>query len=68
MDWAATEYEGKLKVVKLDIDKAEPLVKKYDLHGLPTFAIFRGGEAYGVKEGAMGKGELNEYIIKHAAF
>lgn len=62
------EYEGKLKVVKLDTEVATGIVKKYDLHGLPTFAVFRDGEAYGIKEGAMGKGELNEYIIKHAAF
>lgn len=66
MDWAATEFEGKLKVVKVDTDKNESFVKDYNIHGLPTFAVFKKGEPFGIQEGAMGKDGLETYIMKHA--
>lgn len=66
MDWAASEFDGKLKVVKVDTATDDLLVKEYGIHGLPTFAVFKQGEAFGVKEGAMGKGALEDYILKYA--
>lgn len=66
MDWAASEFDGKLKVVKVDTGEDDKLVKDYNIHGLPTFAVFKQGEAFGIKEGAMGKVALEEYIIKYA--
>lgn len=66
MDWAAAEFDGRLKVVKIDTEKHERFVNEYAIHGLPTFAVFRAGEALGVQEGAMGKKDLDEYIRKHA--
>lgn len=65
MDWAASQYDGKLKVVKVDTDANEKFVKEYGIHGLPTFAVFKEGVAYGVQEGAMGKDGLEKYIASH---
>lgn len=65
MDWAASEYEGKLKVVKLDTEKYDAFVGRYGIHGLPTFAVFKQGEAFGVQEGALGKEGLKSYILQH---
>lgn len=65
MDWAASEYAGKLKVVKVDTDLNTVVVKEYGIHGLPTFAVFRDGQPSAVQEGAMGKQGLLDYIVKH---
>ncbi len=62
MVWAATEYEGKLKVVKVDTENAPNLIKNYKINGLPTLAVFKKGEAYAVTEGAVGKKSLIKYI------
>lgn len=66
MDWAASAFEGKLKVVKIDTNVNESFVTKYQVYGLPTFAVFVDGEAKGIQEGAMSKSVLTEYIKKHS--
>lgn len=66
MDWAASAFEGKLKVVKIDTAINESFVTKYQVYGLPTFAVFVDGEAKGLQEGAMSKSVLTEYIKKHS--
>lgn len=65
MDWAAIEFEGQMKVVKINTDTNDTFVKRFKITGLPTFAVFKAGEANGLKEGAMGKVELGKYISQH---
>ena len=65
MDWAAIEFEGIVKVAKVNTEDDDTFVKKYGIHGLPTFAVFKDGVAYGVQEGAMGKMGLEGYLRKH---
>lgn len=62
MDWAAKEYDGKMKVAKVDTEGASNLVKEYRINGLPTLAVFKSGQAYAVQEGAVGKKGLIKYI------
>lgn len=66
MDWAANEFAGKLKVAKVDTDENASFVQKYNIHGLPTFAVFKNGKATGIREGAMGKVGLESYILEYA--
>jgi thioredoxin 1 len=40
----ADEYEGKLKVGKLDIDASPPIAAKYGIRSVPTVLVFRGGQ------------------------
>lgn len=65
MDWVANEFEGQVKVVKVDTDKNDSFVGTYNIHGLPTFAVFKEGKATGIKEGAMGKAVLENYILEY---
>ncbi|CAN8062328.1 unnamed protein product [Agarophyton chilense] len=65
MDWAASEFDGDLKVVKVDTDKNDRFVSEYAIRGLPTFAVFKKGNVYGLREGAMGKEELERYIVEY---
>jgi thioredoxin 1 len=40
----ADEYEGKIKVGKLDIDESKQIARKYDVRSVPTVMVFRGGQ------------------------
>lgn len=40
-------------------------VKKYKVHGLPTFMVVKNGEVLNIQEGAMGKAKLYEYVHTH---
>lgn len=65
MDLLATDLAGKLKVVKIDTEQYPTFVKKYKVHGLPTFMVVKAGEVINIQEGAMGKAKLIEYVHTH---
>lgn len=44
MDQLAGEYEGRAKVVKLDLDQNKDLAKKYGVRSIPAVLIFKAGE------------------------
>lgn len=41
------EYEGRLKTIKLDIDKAQATAQQYEIQSIPTLQFFYKGEAIG---------------------
>ena len=45
VDEIATQYEGKLRVVKVDADANAQVMQQYGVLGLPTLMLFKGGEA-----------------------
>jgi len=59
----ATEYKGKLKVCKLNIDDSPKAACDYEVMGIPTLVIFKDGKAVKRITGALSKVEL-EAIIK----
>lgn len=44
IDKLAEDYDGKVKVVKLDIDDAPEVTQEFGIRGVPTFVFFRDGE------------------------
>ncbi|MBD2168216.1 thioredoxin [Calothrix membranacea FACHB-236] len=44
MEQIAQEYQGSVKVVKVDVDSNKPLFKKFGLRGIPAVLIFKDGE------------------------
>ena len=44
VDQIATEYEGKIKVGKLDADAHPDVLMKYGIMSIPTLILFKGGE------------------------
>lgn len=58
----AKEYEGKIKVGKVNIDEELELAQKYRVASIPTFIIFKDGEAKNTYIGAMSAAELTEKI------
>ena len=62
LDEIAGEYQGKLKVTKLNIDENSGTPPQYGIRGIPTLMIFKNGSAAATKVGALSKGQLAEFI------
>ncbi|MCA9711109.1 MAG: thioredoxin [Myxococcales bacterium] len=64
----AHEFDGKLKVVKLDIDSNPNTPAKYGIRGIPTLLVFKGGELVDKLVGNPGsKKKVAELVEKHVA-
>jgi len=55
MEELASEYEGKLKVGKLDVDTARETAIKFGIQNIPTVMLFQNGEPVGRIVGARSK-------------
>ena len=44
VDDIAEDYEGKLRVYKVDVDEAPEIARNYGIMSIPTFLFFKGGE------------------------
>ena len=58
----APEYEGRLKIAKLNIDENTSTPSKYGVRGIPTLMIFKNGEVAVTKVGALSKSQLITFI------
>jgi len=61
----AKEYDGKLKVGKVDVDSNQQTSMQYGIRSIPTLLIFKGGKVVDQLVGAVPKKMLAEKIIKH---
>ena len=62
LEEVATEYEGKLKVAKLNIDENPHTPTNYGIRGIPTLIIFKNGVVEATKVGAVSKSQLTAFI------
>ena len=58
----ASEYDGKLKIAKLNIDENDATAPKFGIRSIPTLMIFKGGNVEATKVGALSKTELAAFI------
>ena len=58
----AAEYEGRIKVAKLNIDENPNTPRQHGIRGIPTLMIFKGGKVEGTKVGALSKSQLTAFI------
>ena len=58
VDELALELNGKLKVVKVNVDDAQELAMKYSIMSIPTLLVFKNGEIATQMVGAMPKVQL----------
>lgn len=65
VDQLADEYQGKAKVVKLDIDESPNTAAKYKIRGVPTILVFKGGEVVSQQVGMAPKTVLASMIDKN---
>jgi len=61
----ATEYRGKLKVVKVDVDDAPQVATKYGVQGIPTLMVFKNGEVVERLTGGYPKAIILQKVKPH---
>ena len=62
LDDLAEQYEGKVKIAKVDVDVNKDIPAKFGIRGIPTLILFKNGEAAATKVGAVSKAQLVEFI------
>ena len=63
----AKEYDGKLKVGKLDVDSNPEVSMKFGIRSIPTLMVFKGGKVVEQIIGAVPKRNLVDKVIPHIA-
>lgn len=58
----ASEYDGKLKIAKLNIDDNPATPPKYGIRGIPTLMLFKNGNVEATKVGAVSKSQLSAFL------
>ena len=62
LDDLVSEYNGKLKIAKLNIDENPQTPSKFGIRGIPTLMIFKDGNPEATKVGALSKSQLTAFI------
>lgn len=65
IDTVATEYAGKVKVGKVDVDANGNTAMRYNIRGIPTLLLFKGGNVVEQRVGAVGKSEVQKMLDAH---
>lgn len=60
----ATEYAGKIRVGKCDIDSNPRIPTQYDIRSIPTLLMFKNGQVVGQVVGAVPRAKLEDLIKK----
>ena len=58
----SSEYEGKAKVCKLDVDSAQKTAAEFGIRSIPTLLIFKGGKVADQLIGAVPKQQITEKL------
>lgn len=69
LDELATAYQGKLQVVKLNVDENREVPAKFGIRGIPTLMIFKDGQPQpaATKVGALSKAQLIAFVDQQLA-
>ena len=65
VDAVAVEYDGRIKVGKINTDDNPATAMRYQVRGIPTLLLFKGGTVVDMRVGAMPKPELVKMITPH---
>ncbi|WP_031499491.1 thioredoxin TrxA [Bryobacter aggregatus] len=67
VDAVADEYNGKLKVGKLNVDDNGGTAMRYNVRGIPTLLLFKGGQIVEQRVGAVSKSDLVKMLEPHVS-
>lgn len=65
VDEIAREHTGKLKVVKMNVDENMNTPGQYNIRGIPTLLLFKGGQVADQVVGAVPKEQIVKVIQRH---
>jgi thioredoxin 1 len=62
VDQVATEYQGRLKVMKMDVDRNNLTPGKYGIRGIPALLVFKGGKVAEQIVGFVPKEQIDQTL------
>jgi thioredoxin 1 len=65
IDAIATDYAGRVKVGKVNVDHNNGIAARYNIRGIPTLLLFKGGRVVEQKVGAAPKSEVQRMLDAH---
>lgn len=65
LDEVAAEFQGRLKVAKINIDENPQTPPRFGIRGIPTLMLFKNGSVEGQKVGALSKKQLVEFLDQY---
>ena len=67
LEASAADYDGKVRVVKLDVDSNPQSAMKFGVRNIPTLLLFKNGEQIGKHVGALNRKTLDDFLKKAEA-
>lgn len=64
VDQVASEYQGKVKVMKMDVDKNNITPSRYGIRGIPALLVFKGGQVAEQIVGFVPKAQIDDKLQK----
>ena len=61
----AADYAGRVKVGKMNVDENGGTAMRYNIRGIPTLLLFKGGQIVEQKVGACGKNDVQKMVEAH---
>ena len=65
LDDVSKQYDGRLRVAKMNVDENRDIPAKFGIRGIPTLMLFKGGEMVAQITGAQPKARLTAFIDSH---
>src|SRR3984957_8493995 len=66
IDQLAEENAGKVRIGKLNVDDNGQTAMRYQVRGIPTLMLFKGGKLVASKVGAVGKSDVQKMLDENA--
>lgn len=67
LDELADDYDGKVRIAKVDIDSQQQLAAQFQVQSIPTFILFENGEPKDRVMGALPKSAFERFLNKNVA-
>ncbi len=62
LDQVASEYQGRVKVAKINVDENKNVPAKFGIRGIPTLMLFKNGNVEATRVGALTKSQLTAFL------
>jgi len=63
LDQLASEYSGRAKITKLNVDENPLISSQYGIQSIPTMLFFKNGKKVNTLVGALPKGEIEKHLL-----
>jgi len=62
LEKSAAQYDGKVKIVKYNVDESQGIAQQLNVRGIPTVALYKDGQLVAQKSGAMNQAQFAEFL------